>query len=97
MIEDGLIEEAYLLFDRGFTPDRYTAMQAIGYAQLYEAYRNRCTVEEAIEQIKLSTRHFAKRQITWFKRSSDTVWFDAAETDRDTMIQSITELLHGNQ
>lgn len=97
MIEDGLIEEAYLLFDRGFTPDRYTAMQAIGYAQLYEAYRNRCTVEEAIEQIKLSTRHFAKRQITWFKRNSDTVWFDAAETDRDTMIQSITELLHGNQ
>ncbi len=94
MIESGLVQEAYSLFDRGFTPERYKAMQAIGYAQLYESYQGRCTIPEAVEQIKLSTRHFAKRQITWFKRNHETRWFDIINTDQETLIRTVTEILN---
>jgi tRNA dimethylallyltransferase len=96
MAENGLIDEAYGLFARGLTPDRYTAMQAIGYAQLYEAYCGRCSEAEAIDAIKLATRHFAKRQITWFKRDPNTVWFDILRQDPEEIITQITELLYGN-
>ena len=74
MMEQGLKEEAYGLFDRGLTP-QYPSMQSIGYAQLYEAYMGRCTVEEAVEKIILDTRHFAKRQLTWFRRNPSIRWF----------------------
>ena len=93
MMKDGLKKEAYDLFEKGLTPDRYRAMQSIGYAQLYEAYRGNCTTETAIEQIKLDTRHFAKRQITWFKRNPKTVWFDPFETQMTDMIEQVTELI----
>lgn len=96
MMEQGLPEEAYSLFDRGFTPDRYRAMQSIGYAQLYEAYCGRCTEAEAVDRIKLDTRHFAKRQITWFKRNRDTVWFDPMQVSMPQIIEKVTELLHEN-
>lgn len=97
MIERGLIEEACRLFENGLTPDRFTAMQSIGYAQLYESYCGRCSTEEAIDAIKLATRHFAKRQITWFKRNRETVWFDVLEQDKQEIITRITELLYEHQ
>ena len=97
MIERGLIEEAYRLFENGLTPDRFTAMQSIGYAQLYESYCGRCSIEDAIDAIKLATRHFAKRQITWFKRNRETVWFDVLEQDKQEIITRITELLYEHQ
>lgn len=97
MIARGLIDEAYTLFREGFTPERCTAMQTIGYAQLYEAYCGRCGTDEAVAQIKLATRHFAKRQLTWFRRNQDTVWFDVLKTDREEMIRKITEMLYDNE
>ncbi len=74
MFENGLKEEAFALFDEGLTP-RYPALQSIGYAQLYEAYRGAISLEDAKEQIKLATRHFAKRQLTWFRRNPQTRWY----------------------
>lgn len=74
MMEQGLKEEAFALFDRGLTP-AYPSMQSIGYAQLYEAYTGECTMEEAVQKIILDTRHFAKRQLTWFRRNPATKWF----------------------
>lgn len=94
MVARGLIKEAYDLFDDGYTPDRFTAMQSIGYAQLYESYCGMCSTEEAIDAIKLATRHFAKRQITWFKRNPDTVWFDPLETKAEEIVSKCTELLY---
>ena len=89
----GLEKEAYGLFDQGLIPDRYTAMHSIGYTQLYDAYCGRCSVEEAVGKIKLTTRHFAKRQLTWFKRDPQTIWFDASETDQNQILKNITELI----
>ena len=89
----GLKEEAFALYERGLTPDRYTAMHSIGYTQLYELYCGRCSEAEAVHAIKLATRHFAKRQITWFKRDPNTIWFDVLQSDLEEIIQKITELL----
>ncbi len=75
MFRQGLRDEAYDLFSRGWVPERYPAMQSIGYAQLYEAYCDRCSPEEASAAIKLATRHFAKRQLTWFRRNPKTEWY----------------------
>ena len=94
MIENGLPAEAYALFEQGLTPDRYTAMQAIGYAQLYEAYCGHCSVEDAVEEIKKATRHFAKRQMTWFRRNAETLWFDAEYTSVEDILNEITENLY---
>ncbi len=98
MFQQGLKEEAYALFDRGLTPDRYTAMQSIGYAQLFEAYCGRCTVEDAKAKIKLDTRHFAKRQMTWFRRNPKTVWFEITpETESAVLIDRIKEEIRNDR
>lgn len=97
MMRNGLLEEAYALFREGFTPDRYRAMQSIGYAQLYDAYTGTCSVSEAVERIKLDTRHFAKRQITWFKRNSNTVWFDPQASSFEDIIQTCMEFINRNE
>ncbi len=94
MMLDGLKDEAFSLFDHGYTPDRYRAMQSIGYAQLFDVYAGACSLEDAVSKIKLDTRHFAKRQITWFKRNKDTVWFDPLKIPGNEIIDCILELLH---
>lgn len=81
MFDRGLQDEAFALFDRGLTPDRYPVMQSIGYAQLYEVYTGQSTLTEARDAIKRSTRHFAKRQLTWFRRNAQTKWFAADAPD----------------
>lgn len=94
MIEQGLKEEAFSFFDRGLTPDTCRAMQSIGYAQLYDVYTGRETLDHVIERIKLDTRHFAKRQLTWFKRNTDTKWLDPTKHTMDELVLQIMELMH---
>ena len=94
MLAKGLQKEAFSLFERGLTPDNCRALQSIGYAQLYDVFLGRETIEAAADRIKLDTRHFAKRQITWFKRNKNTVWFDPFVLSTDSIINTITELLN---
>ncbi len=94
MMQDGLYKEACAFFLKGFTPENCRALQSIGYAQLFDVFRGHCTMEDAVAKIKLDTRHFAKRQITWFKRNNETVWFDPLKTPQEQIIKAITELLH---
>ena len=67
MLRDGLVEEAKALYDSGKLTGK-TASQAIGYKELVPYFEGNCTLIDAAEQIKLNTRHYAKRQITWFNR-----------------------------
>lgn len=97
MMADGLKEEAFSFFDRGLTPDNCRALQSIGYAQLFDVYTGSVSLGAAVEQIKLDTRHFAKRQITWFKRDQSTVWFDPTEQPTEITVQNITETINENQ
>ena len=73
MAEKGLFEEVEGLLDAGLSPD-CTAMQAIGYKEAVLALRGEMSREAALELIKLNSRRYAKRQLTWFRRAADTRW-----------------------
>ena len=80
MINEGLVREAQSLKEKGYTRDM-VSMQGLGYKEMLDYLDNKCSLEEAVEIIKRDTRHFAKRQITWFKRESDVTWIDKKEYD----------------
>ena len=73
MVEAGLIEEIQGLLARGI-PEKCTAMQAIGYKEFVAALHGACSLEEAAGQVKQSSRHYAKRQLTWFRRNPENIW-----------------------
>ena len=56
--------------------EKNVSMQGIGYKEVYEYLKGNCTEDEAVYKIKQNTRHFAKRQLTWFKREKDVIWID---------------------
>ena len=77
MVKQGLIEETKRLLEMY---DEYpTAMQAIGYKEIKEYIDGRITKEEAIEKIKMESRRYAKRQLTWFRKNENAVWLDMSK------------------
>lgn len=77
MIEQGLIEEVQKIYQKYATFP--TAMQGLGYKEVVEYLENKCTKEEMIEKIKMETRRYAKRQLTWFRKNKQTIWLDGQE------------------
>ena len=75
MMEHGLLEEVKRLKEMGYHRDM-VSMQGLGYKELLDALDGKMSVDEAVYIIKRETRHFAKRQLTWFKRERDVIWFD---------------------
>ncbi|MGM9590044.1 MAG: tRNA (adenosine(37)-N6)-dimethylallyltransferase MiaA [Faecousia sp.] len=73
MLEQGLVEEISALLASGI-PEKCTAMQAIGYKEFVSALDGRCTIEEAADEVRKSSRHYAKRQLTWFRRNKRIHW-----------------------
>lgn len=73
MLETGLIEEIKALLDSGL-PASCTAMQAIGYKEFVAALDGRCTIAEAAAAVQQSSRRYAKRQLTWFRRNREMHW-----------------------
>ena len=73
MLQQGLIEEIRQLLASGI-PQKCTAMQAIGYKEFVTALEGQCTIEEAAEEVRKSSRHYAKRQLTWFRRNKNIHW-----------------------
>lgn len=96
MLEDGLVEEVKSLKDKGYTRDM-VSMQGLGYKEILDYLNDECTLEEAIYILKRDTRHFAKRQLTWFRRERDVIWIDKPsynyDEDKilDAMLNSIQE------
>lgn len=72
MLNEGLLAEAQSLYPN----KNLNALQTVGYRELFDYFDGKITLEFAIEQIKMNTRRFAKRQITWFKRTENVSWFD---------------------
>ena len=73
MMEEGLLSEVKSLWERGMLVPETTAAQAIGYKEIVEYLEGKCSLDEAVEKIKLSSRRYAKRQLTWFRHESDAV------------------------
>lgn len=87
MLEKGLLAEVKELWGKGIGADT-TAMQAIGYKELVEFLDGRCTYADAVEKIKMESRRYAKRQLTWFRRNPEILWFDA---DREGFYEKVFE------
>lgn len=89
MIENGLVDEVKNLKEKyNHFP---TAMQGLGYKEVVEYLDSKITYEEMIEKIKKESRHYAKRQFTWFKKNKETTWLDA-ENDIQNNINIILEV-----
>ncbi|RDI04425.1 tRNA (adenosine(37)-N6)-dimethylallyltransferase MiaA [Flavobacterium sp. AG291] len=72
MVESGLIEEAKTVYPN----KKLNALQTVGYRELFSHFDGEFTLDFAIEEIKKNTRRFAKRQMTWFRRTENVKWFD---------------------
>ncbi|HCJ76418.1 MAG TPA: tRNA (adenosine(37)-N6)-dimethylallyltransferase MiaA [Roseburia sp.] len=94
MIEDGLEAEVRRLKEMGCTKDM-VAMQGIGYKEMLAYLDGEYSLDEAVYIIKRETRHFAKRQITWFKRERDVIWLNKNEFDykNDAILAYMIKLL----
>ncbi|SDB30595.1 tRNA (adenosine(37)-N6)-dimethylallyltransferase MiaA [Butyrivibrio sp. INlla16] len=84
MMEEGLIDEVRALKERNIDR-KATSMQALGYREILSYLDNEVIKERAVELLKRNTRHFAKRQLTWFRREKDVTWVDKSEFRRDDM------------
>ena len=92
MMEQGLLAEVKRLRDEGVTSDM-VSMQGLGYRQIFDYLEGVATLEEAVDRIKRETRHFAKRQLTWFRREPDARWINVSEYggDRKKILDMMTE------
>mgnify|MGYP004648700259 FL=1 len=72
MMEQGLLDEAKMLFGRNVPPDT-TSVQAIGYKEFFGVFRGEKSLSDAVDELKRDTRRYAKRQVTWFSRHKDAV------------------------
>lgn len=90
MLEDGLVDEVKRLLSMGCKRES-TAMQGLGYKEIIAYLLGEITLEEAVYQIKRDTRHFAKRQLTWFRRERNVIWVekDKFAYDEEKMLQYI--------
>ena len=84
MVRNGLVDEVQSL-----TPyQSLNALQTVGYKELFEYFKGNITLQKAIEKIKISTRQYAKRQMTWFKKDTIVQWFDdSKKIDINTLVK----------
>lgn len=93
MINEGLVEEVKSLIDKGFEK-KLISMQAIGYKEIIEFLEGNITFEEAVNILKQNTRHFAKRQFTWFLKDENVKWFDIEDVNKiDASLENIYDYL----
>lgn len=96
LIEQGLLEEVEELMRMGMTED-HISMKAIGYKEILAYFHGRCSLETAIDNVKKNTRHYAKKQLTWFRRYDKIKWYNISEYSNDeTAVEGITGWLEKN-
>lgn len=97
MMQQGLLDEVRRLKEMGYTK-AYNSMQGLGYKELLDYLDGACTLEEAVSIIKRDTRHFAKRQLTWFRREKDVTWLDKSQyTTTDEILDQMIKVLKEKQ
>lgn len=98
MLEQGLLEEVTGLKRMGCHKDM-VSMQGLGYKEILAYLDGECSLEEAVDLLKKETRHFAKRQLTWFRRERDVIWFDKSKYSYDErmILEDMCKLLEEKQ
>lgn len=96
MLDAGLLDEVRNLLQKGCTRDM-VAMQGLGYKEIIDYLEGKCTLEEAIYILKRDTRHFAKRQLTWFRREKEVIWLNKPDFayDEDRILAAMVDRLRG--
>ena len=92
MLQNGLIDEVlnlYKTYDKSLQ-----AMKGIGYKELFAYFDGEISMEEAIEKIKQNSRNYAKRQITWFKRNQNIIWFNKSNIQVHEIFNKILEIFN---
>lgn len=87
MLEQGLVDEVRGLLDSGVSAEAQ-AMKGLGYKELVPYLRGECSLDEAVYEMKLGTRHYAKRQLTWMRREEDVCWVDSLAPDAYERLES---------
>jgi tRNA dimethylallyltransferase len=85
MLEQGILDETKHLLDLGIKHSK-TASQAIGYKEFYPYFDGTKTLCECVETLKINTRHYAKRQLTWFRRNPDIKWIIRQKNDNENAV-----------
>jgi len=90
MFAEGLIEETKQLLASGLS-EQATPFKGLGYSQVLRYLKGKITLEEAVSLTQIETRHYAKRQLTWFKKTQGIIWFEA--DDRENIENQVKEYL----
>lgn len=91
MVRQGLVDEVRGLMEAGLT-ETLTSRQAIGYKEIIEALQGKIGMDEAIDQVKRSSRRYAKRQYTWFNADGRITWFDVSAMSQDCLAERVCDL-----
>jgi len=95
MIESGLVQEVENILEMGYTGEE-NALRTVGYQEIIAYLNGEISLEEAVRQIKTHSRHYAKRQLTWFRNQHDAVWFQFETFENDEeMVVAILDALEG--
>ena len=96
MMKNGLEAEVRNLINMGYSPD-LVSMQGLGYKEFIPYFNGEITLEKAVDDIKKYTRHFAERQLTWFRRQTEGTWIDMTSGDKQKALETmINELKDKN-
>lgn len=90
MLEQGLLDEARYLYENGYLNEKYTSYSAIGYKELLPYLKGEDTLENCVERLKISTRQYAKRQLTWFGRRES---YNKIYVDEENALESALKIL----
>ena len=95
MMENCLVDEVKKLFCMGYSPN-LVSMQGLGYKEIVPYIKGEITLDEAVYELKKRTRHFAKRQLTWFKRQNDGFWVDLTDITSEQAVEKIKNYILEN-
>ena len=94
MVEKGLLSEVEKLKNQGLDTS-YNSMKGIGYKEIFKYLDGECSLDEAIDEIKLFSRRYAKRQLTWFRRDERICWLDSSKgINMEEVVKNIKEKLN---
>jgi len=96
MIEQGLIKEAKYIYENYNLKDDSTASQAIGYKEIFAYFNKEYSLDEAIRLIKRNSRHYAKKQLTFFKRDKSIQWFNLSNMSKNEVFNKVNDYLNKN-